>query len=282
MRPAIAYTLFRLAVAIAIAVFPACPTFAQDASAARIRVGGTGSGSVLLQRLAEKYRRVRPEVRIDVVMPPLGSNGGLRSLAAHRIDVVVLGWLPDPQQRSAGLVVVPWVQTPLVLATSNGKKASGFSSAELAAILRNGGGKWDDGSRINLVLRHPKETESILLATQALAIKAAQEVAQDNRLTTFADTDLDAVDLLELTPGSLGITTLGLLKLKGSFLSTLSLNGVAPSLPTLSRHEYPLVKTLYLGHDRSASRPVTDFVTWLKSSAVTPLLLETGHLVPMQ
>jgi ABC-type phosphate transport system substrate-binding protein len=56
-----------------------------------VRIGGTGSGTALLGKLAALYLEARPDTRIQIMSPSLGSTGGLRALAAGRIDIVVSG-----------------------------------------------------------------------------------------------------------------------------------------------------------------------------------------------
>jgi phosphate transport system substrate-binding protein len=255
----------------------ALPVYAEQAGTL-IRVGGTGSGSVLLQSLAEEYKKAAPAVVIEVIMPVLGSSGGMRALATQRIDVAVLGRRPKPDEERDGLQVSPWAETPLVLATNTGKKAGGLDNATLAALLRGTRGVWDDGARIALVLRQPAESDNATLGTLSPDIKAALDIALRNPTSTIADTDLDAVDLLTRTPGSLGTTTLGMLKIKHSNLKPLVLNGVTPSLQTLHSGAYPLGKKLFLAHNRNPGGPVGDFVTWLKSPAAAAKLRELDHL----
>lgn len=245
---------------------------------APIRVGGTGSGTVLLERLIEEYRKGAPNAAFEVVMPVLGSSGGLRALAAQRIDVAVLGRLPKVEEQRDSLVVQAWAETPLVLVSSNGKRAAGLDRGGLIALLRGEIGTWDDGSRINLVLRQPNESDNATLAKLSAEVRGALDGALRNPAATIADTDLDAIDLLTRTPGSLGTTTLGMMKLKNSRLKVLAFEGVTPSVAALRNGSYPLTKKLFLAHLRPMSGPAADFVAWLKSPAAAAKLNELEHL----
>jgi phosphate transport system substrate-binding protein len=242
-----------------------------------VRVGGTGSGSALVQRLVEDYRKIRPGVNFEVVMPVLGTSGSLRALAVRRIDVAVLGRPPKPEEQRDTLAVTPWAETPLVLATSSGKRANGFTAATLAGILRSRG-NWDDGAHIHLVLRQPGEIDNEILSSLSPEVKSTLEAALRKPAATIAVTDLDAVDLLTRTPGSLGTTTLGMIKISGCPLTALPFNGVAASLQSLRNGSYPLAKKLYLAHERTLDGPAADFVAWLQSPAVAKRLQELDHL----
>lgn len=270
--------LFRLVAWLAAAFFVAGQAHARETVAARVQVGGTGSGSALIERLAEDYRKARPGADVKVVMPVLGSSGGLRALALRRIDVAVVGRLPTLEELRDGLVAIPWAETPLVLVTSNGRKASGFDVAAFAGILRKGRGTWDDGTRLHLVLRQPSEADNAILSSAYPEIKRALGTALRNPALAVADTDFDAIDLLTRIPGSLGTTTLGMLRITGSRLTVLSFNGVEPSLAALRYGSYPIGKKLYLVHAPTLSGPAADFVTWLKSPAVATRLQELEHL----
>lgn len=272
-------TLIRVTLGLAATLFLASPALAQTPAATTVRIGGTGSGSVLIQRLIEEYKKTRPGVNFEVVMPVLGSGGGLRALAVNRIDMAVLARLPKPEEQRDTLVVTPWVETPLVLATSGGKKTGGFDTAGYAALLRKGSGTWDDGAHIHLVLRYPHENDNAILAAYSAGLKSALEAASRSLTVTVADTDLDAIDLLARIPGSLGTTTLGMIKVKGSAVTPLPFNGFAPSLPALRNGSYPLAKKLYLAHHRAPGASATEFIGWLNSPRIAARLQEFDYQV---
>lgn len=248
--------------------------WAGPARANELRMGGTGSGTALLQLLATDFVSSHPDAHIETVSPALGSSGGIRALTAGKIDLAVLARPLAPGEQRGGLRVLPWARTPLVLATSDGELRQGLSVPLLIDILGKRRTTWDNGARIRLVLRIPDEIETVVLSALSPSLKKALDAYLSNPTAVTADTDLDAMNMLERTPGSLGVTTLSLMKVQGSQLKPLPLDGVPPSLETVASGRYPLVKELYLAHGENPPPLLTQFLKWLRSPAVAKKLLE--------
>lgn len=90
------------------------------ADAEPVRVGGTGSGSVLMQRLSQVYQQTDPSAKVIVIMPPLSSGGSIRALSAGKIDLAIVGRpLKAEEAAMPGLGrAFEYVRTPLVFASS--------------------------------------------------------------------------------------------------------------------------------------------------------------------
>jgi phosphate transport system substrate-binding protein len=244
-------------------------------------MGGTGSGTALLQELVKvfpaKSPERAPELRIEVVTPSLGTSGALKALASGRIELALLARLPKKEEQCAGLVVTPWAQTPVVLATSTGVREAGFSPRSLVEVLTGKASQWEDGAPIRLVLRLANESDILALAALSSDVKNALNAALSNPATVKAETDQEAVQLLERTTGSFGPTTLGLLKLSDSVLHPFSFNGIKPSVAAMTSGQYPLSKTLYLAYREPLSPAARPFVDWLRSPGMKKQLLELEH-----
>jgi phosphate transport system substrate-binding protein len=242
-----------------------------------LKIGGTGSGTVLMRVLVEEYCAMHPGEQVEVLPFSLGTGGGVRALAAGKIDLAVLGRSLKDDERLESFRVTAWARTPLILATSTGVLAGGLSVPLLVDILRMRRTTWDDGSRIRLVMRIPQETDSMVLASLSSELKRALEAYFTSPGAVVADTDVDALDLLARTPGSLGTTTLGLIALRGSQVVVLPFAGVAPSLRTLADGSYPMAKELYLLTSEKPSPQLVRFMAWLVSPAVADRLRELEH-----
>lgn len=242
-----------------------------------LKIGGTGSGTALLRFLAAEYSEAHPEEQIEVLPFSLGTGGGARALAAGKIDLAVLGRPLKDDEKQDCFRVTAWARTPLVLATSDGELAAGLSVPLLVDIIRMRRTTWDDGSRIRLILRIPQETDTMLLANLSPELKRTLDVYLSSPGAMVADTDVDAVDLLARTPGSLGTTTLGLIALRGSQVTPLPFAGVTPSLKALADGSYPLAKELYLLAGDKPPPQLVRFMAWLVSPAAAARLREFEH-----
>ncbi|MFP5222620.1 MAG: substrate-binding domain-containing protein [Acidobacteriota bacterium] len=247
------------------------------ALAERLKFGGTGSGTVLMKRLADEYCSTHPGEHVEVVPYSLGSGGGVRALSAGKIDLAILGRSLKDDERLDGFRAVAWARTPLVLATSGGEVADGLNVPLLVDILLGRRTTWDDGSRIRLVMRIAQETDTLILANLSPDLKRALDAYLSSPGAVVADTDVDALDLLARTPGSLGTTTLGLISLRKSTVVALPFADAEPSLRALEEGRYTLAKELHLVYPENPSPQLSRFIEWLFSASVAERLRELAH-----
>ena len=253
-------------------VFMLSPAF----SAETVRGGGTGSGTVLLQKLSELYRQNRPQAEIRIITPTLGSSGGLRALRAGQVDIVISGRQPKPEEGE--FKVSEYARTPFVFASGEAKQAKGLSLSEITEIYAGSRRAWADGSQIRLVLRSPFESDTQTMKNINPAMRDAVTAALERRAGPVGEDDLDTVDLIGKLPGSLGPTTLGLLRLLDRRLTVMPMDGVAPSVETLADGRYPYSKTLFLVTRTQPDTATTEFLNFLQSRTAHDYLRRTAHL----
>jgi len=206
-----------------------------------LRVGGTGAGLGVLQRLAETL----PPLRATQWVPSLGTGGGLKALAAGAIDVALSARHLAEDERAKGLVARALFRTPVVWAAHAQVPVRRVSGAELAALYAGGTPAWRDGPPVRLVLRPPSDADTALARSLSPAMADAVPLAHNRAGVLHAATDGEASEAIERIPGSLGITTLGLLLAERRKVHVLALDGVEPGLATLANGRYPLAKTVY-------------------------------------
>ncbi len=257
---------------LCVPVFLLSPAF----SAEIVRAGGTGSGTILLQKLAELYRQNKPQTELRIITPPLGSSGGLRALHAGQVDVVVSG--RPPKAEEGEFKVIEYARTPFVFASSEAKQVKGFSLGEITEIYAGSRKTWGDGSQIRLVLRSPFESDTQTLKSINPAMRDAVSAALERRAGPVGENDLDTVDLIGKLPGSLGPTTLGLLRLLDQQLAVMPMDGVMPSVETLANGRYPYSKALFLVTRTQPDMATTEFLNFLQSRAAHDYLRRTAHL----
>ena len=223
LKSGIGANVLRLALAMGLAGSLA------SARAETITVGGTGSATPLIEQFARAYQSLKPEVSVKVVDPPMGSNGSIRAVLAGAIDLAMSGKPLAEAEKAQGGQDWELGRTPFLVVTSKQPQPPGFTFEQLAAIYGGEVTAWADGSPIRLVLRSPTESDTLILRQMSPAMGQAVETALARPGLPVAANDLENVDLLEKTPGSLGTTNLGLLQSRGGQLQALPLNGVAPT-----------------------------------------------------
>lgn len=232
-----------------------------------IRVGGTGSATPLIQQLSELYRRSHPDIQITLIRPPLGSRGGMHAVAAGRLDLAISATPPDSDDAPKLAPPLPWLTTPLVLAGRDVPPGFNLSRQQLADIYAGRMTQWPDGQPIRLVLRPGRDADSLLLRRLSPLLDAAVAQALRRNVLPIAQEDLDNLQLLERTPGSLGTVALGHLLVSASPLTPIAIDGIWPSSQSVRDGSYPLSRTLLLLTARNPGHATRAFVDFLRAAA---------------
>jgi phosphate transport system substrate-binding protein len=247
------------------------------ASAESLSTGGTGSAEPLLRLLFEEFRKQNPTATLKQI-PALGSGGAIKALSAGRVDLAIAARSLTPEEARAVGPPVIFAETPLVLASHAAQTAAGFTLEQLAQVYAGQLQTWQDGSPIRLILRPSFESDTLMLRSMSPAMERAVTAATLRPGMVTIDGDLDAVMLLAATPGSLGPTTLGLLKASNTRLTVFSINGVLPSLATLQDGSYPWRKQLSIVPPLQPSQLAKRFTAFLHSDAARRLLRRYDYL----
>ena len=247
----------------------------REARAETVRVGGTGSALAVMRQLGEAYRQTDPQFNL-LIVPNLGSSGGMRALAEGALDAAFTTREVTEAERRAGMAARAYGRTPVVLATGRASMP-GFTRQQVADIYAARQDKWPDGTPIRLVLRPASDIDAQTLARMSPAIAAAQTEALARPGMQVAVTDQDSANDIARLPGGLGTSSLALILTESRPLWMIPIDGVTPSIKTLADGTYPYAKTMYIvtkGTPPEGLRKFTEFVFSARGRAI---LEKTGH-----
>ena len=218
-----------------------------------LNIGGTGSALGGIQRLADAFERQHPDIDI-IVLPSLGSGGGIKALAAGKIALAVSARPLKPAETAVGLVEREYARSPLVFATRHDTAADGVTLAEVTRAYRGALATWPDGARLRLVMRPAAEADTMFLRTLSPEMDEAVDVAIKRDDLFVAINDQDNAKALETIRGSLGVISVGQMRAENRDLKALTFDGKAGTIDGGQRRNLPLCQAS-LPHDRA--RPVT-------------------------
>ena len=255
-------------------------TLSDTASAETVlKVGGTGSPLGSMQQLAEAFEHEHSGITIKI-LPSLGSTAGIKGVLNGGLDLALASRPLKESERLAGAVQTEYAKSPLVFVTNPMVDKKDVTTGELEAIYGGRTSSWSDGSRIRLVLRPEKDTDTKLLSGISPAMEQAMKALLARPGMIIAITDQESTAAVAKTPGALGCATLTEILSHNLPLNVLSFNGVQPSAKALADHSYSLAKSLYLvttPHTPPAARQFADFIF---SPAGREILTRTENLVP--
>lgn len=229
--------------------------------------------------LGEAFRKEHPGTRI-VLSPGMGSSGGIKAVAAGRLDIGLSGRSLDGEERNLGVQATKYAMTPFVFAVHRTVGISGLTLDGVAGIYA-GKRDWENGKRIRLVLRPREDTDIPILMGMSPKMGAAVDIAMRRQGMIVATTDHDAADAIENIPGAFGGTTLALVLSEKRALRVLALDGVVPSVRTLTDRSYPYSKTFYMVTRNDPPAAVRRFMDFVRSPAGAAILSKNGQ-VPVQ
>lgn len=247
-----------------------------SAHAAQLVIGGSGADLGTMARLGEAFSRQNAEITVQV-LPSLGSSGGIRAVAGGRIQIGLAARPLKNKERELPVEALHYARTPLVLATSSKNPADGVSSRDYLAVLEGRKVYWPNSRLMRVVLRPSNDSDTLML--QRFYPDAAELIGTASRQQgrPIAMSDQDAADALEKIPGSVGTSSLSIIKGENRALKALALDGVEPSPENLRRGQYPLWKDLFLVTGRNPDEAVKVFIDFLATPAAQKILEETGH-----
>jgi phosphate transport system substrate-binding protein len=248
------------------------------AGAESLSIGGTGSSEPLVKLLFEEFSKQAPGITFNVVSPALGSGGGINALSAGKIDLAISARPLKAQEAAILGRHFEFAATPFVLVSNGGQRANGFALDALASVYDGRLRTWDNGAPIRLVLRTHDDADSAQLKSISPAMDKAVTIADQRPGMVYGNDDLDTLALLTRTTGTLGPTSLGLLRTTGSRLTVLALNGVMPSVAALKNGSYPWRKTLSVVLPLKASPVAVRFADFIRSSKASEVMLRHDYL----
>lgn len=249
-----------------------------------IRVGGTGLGTLLIQRLIEPYSKLRPDVQTKAITPPLGSNGGLRALAGGAIEVAIVSYssiYPAKSEDDVANTSIPWVTTPFIFTGRDIVSGTNLTLGQVTDIYSGRLTKWADGNPVKLISRNERESDTRILRAISPEMDAAVMFSHKRSGIHFAENDFDNQQILERTPGSFGVIGLGQVLLSGSPLKPINLDGVLPTTMSLQSGAYRFEKRLYLIISKAPSAVTLDLIQYLQSPGVMKIIERYGF-IPIQ
>jgi phosphate transport system substrate-binding protein len=262
---------------LALLTAPCVSSAEQLDSAGRLRIGGSGGTLATLQLLAQAFQKNHNSATIAIV-PSLGSSGGIKAVLAGATDLAAVSRPLKEAERAQGAIATSYGRTPFVFATAIRMNISAISLSELLGIYSGEHQTWPDGRALRLVLRPESESDTDIAKSLSPAMNQAVKTALARPGMLIEPTDQTSAHSLESIPGAIGTITLAQLISEQRTLQPLALNGVIPSVQTLSNGRYPYSKTFSFVSLSAASPLARQFIDFVHSPAGRQILEKNGQL----
>lgn len=244
-----------------------------------LTIGGVGGALGSMKLLGSAFEKSHPGITV-VVLPSLGTSGGIKAVAKGAVDIGLGGRLLTDEEQKRGLIVTEYAKTPLVFAVQADNPLSGLNKDEFLSILKGEPGTRLHGQRMRPILRPANDTETLLIGKYHPEIGVSIERTLSSRAdVTVAFTAQEAADLIEKIPGAIGFSTLSLIRSEKRRMKVLPFDGVAPSAANVANGSYPLFMGLYLVTKPNPPERIRKFIAFVRSDSGARILEESGIYV---
>lgn len=249
-----------------------------SAAAETVRVGGTGIGLAFMRQAGERLAAAEASFRTEI-LPSLGTNGGLKALAAGELDVALSARPMKPEETSKGLREAHCVTTALIFASSRPDPA-GITAARLPSLYAEAEPTWPDGTPLKVILRARSGSENPYLAEKVPALGDALAAAYKRTGMPVGSTDQENADIAERTAGSFAIMTLMQLRTEKLKLHPVAFDGVRPSPASIADGSYPMPIRLCLVLPASSTAGAATLIRFLVTPEGRTLTEAAGAQAP--
>lgn len=183
------------------------------------------------------------------------------------------------EEKELGLTVTPYARTGVVFGVNAEVSESETTFEDIVAIYRGTKSSWKDGREIIVLTREPGDSSIELLAGTVPGFSEAYAESWKARRWTALFTDQAMEKALRKVPNAIGFADMGYARAEASGIKALSINGVSPTLESLSSGKYPFVKTLsfvYLGDGLPEEARL--FIEYARSEEAANIMRDAGYL----
>lgn len=250
----------------------------SPARAETIEIGGTGMLLPVMRLMARHYERTAPDDNV-VVLPSLGSTGGVKALAGRAISLAVTALPSKRLVPASDLLDTEFARTPLVMASSKTGAPGHLSLNALARIFTGETAAWPDGSPLRLIIRRPRDTSILLLAAASPAMRRSVKMAHERAGLKIAKDDQDNAGTMEVVAGSLGIITLGQVLAERRRLRVIAIGPADATPKGVADGSYPYrIRQFLVTRPERLSPGVGLFIDFVFSPAGREILSRNGYL----
>ena len=251
---------------------------ASASSKETLIIAGTGSCTGTMQLMAEGFHKKHPNVTVKV-LPSIGSSGGIKAVNEDKIDIGLSSRPLKPEERSPKIIEEPFGLAAFIFGVQDSNPTKGFTLAEIEEIYAGNRKTWPDGTPIRLILRPVSDSFSEYLARINPGLKSASEKSHSIPGLFVGNTDQEAIEQIEKTPGSLGTTSSSIVATEKRKVKALSVDGVAPTVSNVSVGKYPYSMTLSLVYKRDKYKDlIKDFIEFVFSRDGQKILSDNGYV----
>jgi phosphate transport system substrate-binding protein len=238
-----------------------------------IRISGSGTTQPLLRVLTDAY----PVADVEFAyLPGLHSGGGIEGVRRGDLDLGAVSRGFEGDEASYGLDLTVLATDALAVAVHPSSEVDNLTSRDLrdiyGGVIRNWADLGGPDLPITLLDRPEEESAKKILRTSVLG---DDFVVADHAVQMYYEADM--LDAIQASRGSIGYVSYGLGVTSDADVVYVALDGVVPSVETVSDGSYQMTRELGVVTSPDARQEVSDFLDWATGEEAGALLAENGY-----
>jgi phosphate transport system substrate-binding protein len=239
---------------------------------------GSGANLAITQLLVEAYRRLHPEVTIDVPKS-IGSGAGIQAAADGAITVGLISRPMKEGEKRLGLTVLPYARTVLIIGAHPTVPDDNLTFDDLINIYKGVKTRWSDGRDIIVLTRQPGDSFVEVLEREIPGFREAFAESHRAKRWTTLHTDQEMNQTLANTPHAIGFSSLGSIAAERIAIKPLGLSGVTPSDENALSGRYPLLLSVaFVFREDKLPPDARGFMDFVLSPQGGAILRANGYL----
>ena len=243
----------------------------------KLQLAGSGSNVPLTRALIAAYVRQYPEKKV-MLHESIGSSGGVQAVLDGAIDLGLISRDLTAQERQAALELVPYAWVAVVFASHPSVPVRDLSQQEVLAMYSGAQARWPDGTAVTVLQREAGDSAHLIAGRAIPGFLAVDELARTEQRWRMLFHDRAMQEALMGTPGAIGLSDLGGVKIQNLAIKILSFNGIEASQDQVLSGRYPLHKPLSFVCQKPVSAPIQHFIDFVQSSAGKRMIEDSGYI----
>ncbi len=239
-----------------------------------VKISGSGTCMPLLKVLAPDFKRVEPDVRLEF-LPSVHSSGGIKGTAGGLLDVGAVSRALKAGERKHDLVYHCLSDDALAVAAHRGTGTTSVTTKQLQEVYRGRITNWRQlgGSNLRITVLDRNEDESAKLVLRQYVLGKDLKIAP-SAIHLYYEPDM--VDGLLGTPGAIGYLSYGLARTRRLDIDILEIDGVEPSVQSVTDGSYKMVRELAVVTKKRPSAAAARYVEYLTSRRAATVMARYG------
>lgn len=243
-----------------------------------LQIAGTGSAVPIARLMAQGFMEAHPGRRVNV-HDSIGSTGGIKATQAGDIDIGLISRPLKPGE-SGKIRVFPFASVAVVVAVNVSVEEEDVTAEELNSIYRGDKLHWKNGLPVVVLQRERGDSSHGVINKVIKGFADINFKAHQTGKWRVVFKDHLMIKALASTPGAVGITDTGLVRLDNSnLIKVLKFEGVAPEEDSIGSGQYPFLKTLsFILKAGENNAPALDFIRFAQSDKGRAILENAGYI----